>query len=157
MKIVLYNIGKTDVPYLKEGVDDYCNRIRHFIDFSVVDLPLVKHGKSLTPELLCAKEGELISKAVAKSNIVALLDERGKEYSSRALAEWLRKLFDQGVRQLSFVTGGAYGFSPTVHDLADYKLSLSKMTFTHQMVRLIFTEQLYRAMTIIKGIPYHNE
>lgn len=157
MKLVLFNIGKTDVPYVKEGLEDYYKRIRHFIDFSVVDLPPVKHGKNLTPELLCAKEGEIISAAAAKCNIIILLDEKGKEYTSRSFSAWLDKIMNLGVKQIGIVTGGAYGFSPEVYKLAHYALSLSKMTYPHQLVRLVFAEQLYRALTLIKGLPYHND
>jgi 23S rRNA (pseudouridine1915-N3)-methyltransferase len=157
MKVVLYNMGKTDVSYLKDGLDDYYKRIRHFIDFSIVDLPLVKHNKSYSPELLCEKEGEIICQAVAKSNIIILLDEKGKEFTSRAFSEWLDKLMNTGARQVAIVTGGAYGFSPAAYKMAHHTLSLSKMTYPHQLVRLVFAEQLYRALTLIKGLPYHND
>jgi 23S rRNA (pseudouridine1915-N3)-methyltransferase len=157
MKLVLYNIGKTDVPYLKEGLEDYYSRIGHFIDFSIIDLPPVKYGKNLTPEMLCDKEGEIICKAVAKSNIIILLDEKGEEYSSRSFSVWLGTMMNKGTKQVAFVIGGAYGFSPAVYKLAHQKLSLSKMTYPHQLVRVIFAEQLYRALTLIKGIPYHND
>jgi 23S rRNA (pseudouridine1915-N3)-methyltransferase len=157
MKLVQYNIGKTDVPYVKEGIDDYQRRIRHFIDFSIVDLPLIKHNKSFSPELLCQKEGEMICQSASKSNIIILLDEKGKEFTSRSFSEWIEKLTTSGAKQVAFVTGGAYGFSNDVYNLADHKISLSKMTMPHQLVRLFFVEQLYRAFTIIKGIPYHND
>jgi 23S rRNA (pseudouridine1915-N3)-methyltransferase len=157
MKLVLYTIGKTDVPYIREGIDDYLKRIRHFIDFSIVDLPLIRHNKNYTPELLCHKEGEMIIQSVSKSNIIILLDEKGKEYTSRSFSEWLDKLMTSGVRQVSFVVGGAYGFSDDVYKLAHQKISLSQMTLPHQLIRLFFAEQLYRAFTLIKGIPYHND
>jgi 23S rRNA (pseudouridine1915-N3)-methyltransferase len=157
MKIVLYNIGKTEAPYLRTGVEEYIRRISHFIDFSVVDLPSVKHGKNLTSDVLCKKEGEMLLHALTNSGFIILLDEKGKEYSSRSFSEYLNRIMNQGVRQISFVTGGAYGFSKEVYAVAQHKFSLSQMTFTHQIVRLVFLEQLYRAFTLIKGIPYHND
>jgi len=157
MKITLLNIGKTDSAIIREGITDYQKRLGFFIDFSIVDLPDIKQAKNLSSEQIRQKEGELIIKSVIKADIVVLLDEKGTEYSSREFSDWLTKMIIQGCRHLVFVTGGAYGFSDGVYKLAQFKISLSRMTFTHQMVRLIFTEQLYRAFTILKGIPYHND
>lgn len=157
MKLTLLNIGKTDTTCMREGINDYSKRINHFIDFSVVDLAVKKVSKKESPQQLLKREGEILEKALKKSQIIVLLDEKGREYSSRDFAGWLEKMMNQGVKQISFVTGGAYGFSKDLYKVADYKFSLSKMTFTHQMVRLLFAEQLYRAFTIIKGIPYHND
>jgi 23S rRNA (pseudouridine1915-N3)-methyltransferase len=157
MKFTLYNVGKTDNNYIKEGIGDYLKRIGHFIDFSVVDLPEVKQKKNLTPENIKLKEGEMLLKYLSKTDIVVLLDENGTEYTSRGFSDWLNKLINQGSKQVSFVTGGAYGFSDDVYKKAHFKISISKLTFTHQLVRLVFIEQLYRACTIIKGIPYHND
>jgi 23S rRNA (pseudouridine1915-N3)-methyltransferase len=157
MKFYLYNIGKSDTEYLATGIKNYADRIKHFIDFSITDLPAVKNGKNLTFESFRQKEGELISKAVANCDIVIILDENGTEYDSRTFAGWLNKILNKGVKNVAFVSGGAYGFSEEIYKRADYKISLSKMTFTHQLVRLVFTEQLYRAFTILKGLPYHND
>jgi 23S rRNA (pseudouridine1915-N3)-methyltransferase len=157
MKFSLYNIGKSNIPYLQQGIRDYSIRINHFIDFSVIDLPAVKHSKSLTPVLLCQKEGELLKPYLMKCNMIILLDEKGKEYTSRDFSEYLNRLMNQGAKQIAFVTGGAYGFSEDVRKMASHTLALSQMTFTHEMVRLVFLEQLYRALTLIKGIPYHND
>jgi 23S rRNA (pseudouridine1915-N3)-methyltransferase len=157
MKFTLYNIGKTEVPYLQQGIDEYLGRINHFINFSIIDLPQVRHGKGLSPEILSIKEGEILAKALANNDVIILLDEKGKEYTSRAFSGYLAGIMNQGVKHVAFVTGGAYGFSVEIRKLAHHSMSLSRMTFTHQLVRLIFAEQLYRALTLIKGIPYHND
>lgn len=157
MRITLYNIGKTDQNYVKEGISDYQKRIGFFVDFKIVDLPEIKNAKSLSPQLIKQKEGETLIKSLDKGDIVILLDENGSLFSSKGFSEWLGKQLSQGIKHLVFITGGAYGFSDEMYKIANFKMSLSKMTFTHQMVRLIFSEQLYRAFTIIKGIPYHND
>jgi len=157
MKLTLLNIGKTDVPYLQTGIADYTKRISHFLDFTVKDLPVKKISRNETPQQLCMREGEIIKKHIAGFDRIVLLDEQGKEFNSRDFAGWIQKLMNQGVRQVAFVTGGAWGFTEDIYRMADHKLSLSKMTLTHQMVRLLFAEQLYRALTLIKGIPYHND
>lgn len=157
MKFFLFNIGKTSDETIKTGVEEYCRRIKHFVDFSVVDLHEIKSERSFTTEIYKQKEGEIIKKAITKIDIVIILDENGTEYDSQEFAKWISKILNQGKRQIAFVTGGAYGFSEELYRLADYKVSLSRMTFTHQLVRLVFVEQLYRALTIIKGLPYHND
>ena len=157
MKMILYNIGKTDTVFVRQGIEEYHKRIRNFIDFSIVDLPVVKHTKSTSPADLITKEAGIILNAVSDSDIVVLLDEMGKEYTTREFSGWLEKLMNRSIKKIAFVSGGAYGFSENVYKASKYQLSLSKMTFTHQMVRLFFTEQLYRALTIIRGIPYHND
>lgn len=157
MKLTLYNIGKTDSSYIVDGIEDYVKRINHFIDFSIIYLPNIKHSKNLGSELICKKEGEMLLKATAKCNFIVLLDEKGKEFSSTGFAKWFSGIMTQSYRDVAFIIGGAYGFSPEVYRKASLKISLSKMTFTHQLARLFFVEQLYRAFTIIKGIPYHNE
>jgi 23S rRNA (pseudouridine1915-N3)-methyltransferase len=157
MKFTLYNIGKTDIRYINEGISDYSKRIGHFIDFTVTDLPEIKNKKNFSPDTIKQKEGELLIKFLAKTDVIILLDENGTEFKSRGFSEWLNKLINQGNKQVSFVTGGAYGFSEDLYKIAHFKISLSKLTFTHQVVRLVFVEQLYRACTIMKGIPYHNE
>ena len=157
MKLTLYNTGKTDITYIRQGIEEYKNRIIHFIDFSIVDIPAVKHTKTMSPEDLKDKEGELILKSVTGNNLLVLLDEKGREYSTHEFSEWLKKIMDQSIKKVAFISGGAYGFSGKVYKKAHQQISFSKMTFTHQMIRLIFTEQLYRALTIIRGIPYHND
>lgn len=157
MKINVYNIGKTDSTYLKQGVDEYIKRLRYFVEISVYDLPDIKQTGGMNADFIKRKEGEKLQKRLTKSDLIILLDESGKEYTSRGLAEWLNKVISSGPREISFLSGGAYGFSDDIIRLSDFKLSLSKMTFTHQMVRLIFLEQLYRAFTIIKGMNYHND
>lgn len=156
MKLTLFNIGKTDVDYLRKGIEDYTGRIGYFINFSVVDLPTVKHSRKSPAVELIKKESDIISGAVSESSCIVLLDEKGVQLSSAGFAKWLEHKMNQGIKSIAFVTGGAYGFSEKIYKMADERISLSKMTFTHQMVRLIFVEQLYRALTIIKSIPYHN-
>jgi len=156
MKMTLFNIGKTDVDYLRTGIEEYTKRVSHFVHFSIVDIPVIKHSKNTPTEDLMVREGNLISEAVSGSNLIVLLDERGEQLSTAGFSKWIEQKMNQGTKTIAFVTGGAYGFSQKVYDIADFRISLSKMTFTHQMVRLIFVEQLYRALTIIKGIPYHN-
>lgn len=157
MKITLVNIGKTDKSYVREGLADFQKRIGYFVDFSIVDLPEIKQVKSLSIDQIKQKEGVQLLKFLTKSDLCILLDEKGTEFSSRGLSTWLEKNMNQGSKHIVFVTGGAYGFSDDIYKVAQQKISLSQMTFTHQMVRLIFTEQLYRAFTILKGIPYHND
>ena len=157
MKFTLFTIGKTDIPYIKQGIDGYLQRIVHFVDFSIIELPQIRHTKSLSPELLCKKEGESLANALRNCNLIILLDENGKEHTSRSFSEYLNKIMNKHLHHVAFVTGGAYGFSDSVYKMAHDKLSLSRMTFTHQMVRLIFMEQFYRAFTVIRGIPYHND
>lgn len=157
MKFSLYNIGKTDTDYLQKGIMDYSGRISHFYSFEVKYLPVIKKSASMPMQVLLQKETELLKKALVNEDVVILLDERGKEYSSRSFALWIEKRMNQSVRSIAFVTGGAFGFSEEIKELADYKISLSRLTFTHQMVRLIFVEQFYRACTIIRGMKYHND
>jgi 23S rRNA (pseudouridine1915-N3)-methyltransferase len=157
MKFQLFNIGKPDTDFLAAGINNYSERLKHFIDFTIIDLPVLKQGKNLSAESFKQKEGEIIKKAIIKCDIVIILDENGTEYDSRSFADWFNKIMNKGIKQVAFITGGAYGFSEDIYKMADYKISLSKMTYTHQLVRLVFMEQLYRACTIIKGLPYHND
>jgi 23S rRNA (pseudouridine1915-N3)-methyltransferase len=157
MKFTLFNTGKTDTGYIQTGTGEYARRINHFIDFSIVDIAVKKAGRSESPRQINEREGESVIKAIQPYTLKVLLDEKGKEYTSREFAGWLEKTMNQGSKQVAFITGGAYGFSDELYKTADLKISLSKMTFTHQMARLFFVEQLYRALTLIKGIPYHND
>ena len=149
-------VGKTADKLYSEGIDNYANRINHYINFNIKVIPELKNSKSLSEEQQKEKEGELILKNIEDKAFVVLLDERGKELRSVEFAAWLDNK-QQTVRNLTFVIGGPYGFSQAVYDRADGKISLSRMTFSHQMVRLVFTEQIYRACTILRNEPYHHE
>lgn len=156
MKTLLILIGKTTSKVFNTGINDYVERISHYMPFDIITIPELKNTKSITEEQQKEKEGELILKHIQPGDTLVLLDEHGKELRSIELANWLERK-QQTCRRLVFVIGGPYGFSKEVYDKANEKISLSKMTFSHQMVRLIFTEQIYRACTIIKGEPYHHE
>jgi 23S rRNA (pseudouridine1915-N3)-methyltransferase len=157
MDLKLVTVGKTDVKWVKEGLDLYVSRLRHYAPFTLVEIPQLKNVSAFTQEQIKEKEGELILKQVTPGDSVILLDERGKEYRSVEWAEWIRQRLARGGKGLVFVIGGAYGFSQAVYDRAEGMISLSRMTFSHQMVRTVFAEQLYRAFTIIRGEPYHHE
>lgn len=157
MKITLLTVGKTDKEWVREGLDIYVSRLKHYIPFSVVEIPELKNVSALTRDQIKAREGELILKNIRPTDDVILLDERGKEYSSTELAKIIQDKLSYGNRDIVYVIGGAYGFSDQVYKRADSKLSLSRMTFSHQMVRAIFAEQIYRAFTIMRGEPYHHE
>ena len=156
MKTILVLVGKTQSKIFKVGIDDYVSRIEHYMPFSITIIPELKNTKSLSEDQQKQKEGELILKEIQPSDTVVLLDEHGAEFRSVEYANWLKQK-QNTARRLIFIIGGPYGFSPDVYARANEKISLSRMTFSHQMVRLIFTEQLYRACTIIKGEPYHHE
>ena len=157
MNLSLLTVGKTDIQWVKDGLDVYVSRLRHYVPFSVTEIPELKKVSALTEAQIKEKEGELILKQVGPADILVLLDERGTQYRSVEFARWMEKQLGQSARNLIFVIGGAYGFSPAVYERANGKISLSPMTFSHQMVRTIFAEQLYRAFTILKGEPYHHE
>lgn len=156
MKTILIQVGKTVNKHFVTGINDYVERIGHYMPFEVVTIPELKNTKNLTEEQQKQTEGELILKQLQASDIVVLLDEHGKEYRSVEFARWLEQKRNTA-RRLVFIIGGPYGFSKDVYSRANEQLSLSKMTFSHQMIRLTFTEQVYRACTIIKGEPYHHE
>ncbi len=156
MNIKLIVVSKTDVPYIQTGIDEYVGRLKHYCDFELVTVPALKNMGKATPDEVKEKEGQLILKQLEKVDCVVLLDEHGKEYTSVDFAEYLQKQMNGGVRTLAFVVGGAFGFSPAVYAAAKSKISLSQMTFNHQMVRLFFLEQLYRAHTILRHEKYHN-
>ena len=157
MKIVLLTVGKTDVPWVKEGLELYASRLAHYIPFSVTEIPELKKAGALSREQIKSKEGEQILRQLGPQDVLVLLDEHGQECRSLEFAAWLDKQLGCGAKSLVFAVGGAYGFSPQVYERATWKISLSKMTFSHQMVRTVFAEQLYRAFTILKGEPYHHE
>ncbi len=156
MKTALILVGKTNDTHLQAIISDYAERITHYMPFEIIVIPELKNTKSLSEEQQKVREGELIMKQLTAQDTVILLDERGKQYRSLEFAKWIEKQ-QLTARRLVFVIGGPYGFSSTIYDRANGKISLSMMTFSHQLVRTIFTEQLYRACTIIKGEPYHHE
>ena len=156
MKTLLILVGKTTDRHFQAGISDYVERIGHYMPFELVTIPELKNTKSLSEEQQKAAEGELILKQIQASDTVVLLDEHGRELRSIEFARWLEQKRNTA-RRLIFVIGGPYGFSHAVYARANEQLSLSKMTFSHQMIRLVFTEQIYRACTIIKGEPYHHE
>jgi len=156
MKITLIFTGKTSFGYLKTGIDDYLKRIKRYVPLELRELPDLKKTGSLPAVLIAEREGKMILDAVTQGDLLILLDETGKSYSSEKFAVQIQKWMNAGTRNIVFAIGGAYGFSPEVYNRANQKISLSEMTFSHQLVRLIFTEQLYRAFTIIRGEPYHH-
>lgn len=156
MKITLLTVGKTDNNYLSEGIKIYFDRLQHYIKFEMVEVVLPKTTKKLQTEQLKEAEGKLLIKYFQDADTIILLDEKGRQYSSESFAGWLQKNMNAGTRHLVFVVGGAFGFSQEVYSAASGKMALSEMTFSHQMVRLFFMEQLYRAFTILRNEPYHN-
>ena len=157
MKITLLTVGKTDRDWVKQGLDIYVSRLKHYIPFNMVEIPELKNVSALSKDQIKTREGELILKNIRPTDDVILMDEHGKEYTSVEFAKVLQEKISYTGKDMVFVIGGAYGFSPEVYSRANSKISLSKMTFSHQMVRAIFAEQLYRAFTIMKGEPYHHE
>lgn len=156
MKTVLYVVGKTDEPFLETGMQKYQQRIVRYTSFEFQVLPDLKNSKSLSEAVQKKKEGELILKKLLPGDYVILLDEKGKNFSSVELAQWTEQIFQQSHKRLVYIIGGPYGFSKSVYDRANGLLSLSRMTFSHQLVRLLFLEQLYRCHSIINGDPYHH-
>lgn len=157
MKVCLLVIGKTDTEFVRAGIAEYEKRLKYYIPYEMKVIPDVRNTKNMNEMRQKEREGELILAQLETSDFVVLLDERGNEYTSKAFAEFLAQKMLTSIKRMIFVIGGPYGFSEEVYKRANMKISLSKMTFSHQMVRMIFTEQLYRAMTILKGEPYHHE
>jgi len=157
MQIKLIAVGKTDHPAIRTLLEEYVTRLGFYIKFELEVIPDLKNAKNLSEPAQKQKEGELILKKIQTSDEVILLDEQGKQFSSVDFADYLQKKMNAGLRQLVFVIGGPYGFSEEIYQRANGKISLSKMTFSHQMVRVFFTEQLYRAFTILKNEPYHHQ
>jgi len=156
MQIKLIAIGKTDNKQLQSLIDDYKKRLIHYIKFELEIIPDLKNTKNLNETQQKQKEGELILSKLNSSDVLILLDENGKQIDSIAFSQYLQKYMNSGIKTLVFVIGGPYGFSKEVYQNARGKLSLSKMTFSHQMIRLFFLEQLYRGFTILKNEPYHH-
>ncbi|HEX8514699.1 MAG TPA: 23S rRNA (pseudouridine(1915)-N(3))-methyltransferase RlmH [Bacteroidia bacterium] len=157
MKITLILNGKTEDDFIINGFSVYEQRLKHYLPFETLVIPALKNTKALSIEQQKQKEGELILKNLQSSDKMILLDENGKEHDSVGFSGFIQQQMNSGIKNLVFVVGGPYGFSEEVYKRANGKLSLSKMTFSHQMVRLFFVEQVYRAMTILKNEPYHHQ
>lgn len=157
MKIEVLAVGKTDDKYIDEGIRRYAERIKHYVPFELKTIPDIKNVRNMSEEQQKRLEGQAIMSELTTADVVALLDEKGRELTSREFADFCSKTALSGAKRLIFVIGGPYGFSDEVYARANHKISLSRMTFPHQLVRLIFAEQLYRAQTIIKGEPYHHD
>ncbi len=157
MKITLLAISKTTEKYLQDGIAIYENRLQHYCKFQRIEIPDLKNSKNLSFEQQKQKEAELILSKISNTEFVVLLDENGKEFSSLNFSTEINKWMNQSISNVTFIIGGPYGFDQSVYNRANLKISLSKLTFSHQMVRLFFVEQLYRAFSILKGEPYHHQ
>lgn len=157
MKISLFVVGKTNHSYLSPGIDDYTKRINHYIPFNIQYIADAKNTKSLSQSQQKQAEGQNLLNAFDKSDYVVLLDERGQEFTSKDFSSFIEKKMQTVAKRLVFVVGGPYGFSDDVYQRANEKISLSKMTFPHDLIRLVFTEQLYRSFTIMNNEPYHHD
>lgn len=157
MKIVIIAVGRTTTGYINEGISHYMDRLRHYLPVELLVIPDVKATKAMTEAKQKDAEGKAILASLQPGDNVILLDERGRQMTSREFSEMIVEKMNRGLRRLVFVIGGPYGFSADVYARADSQLSLSRMTFTHEMVRLFFIEQVYRAMTITRGEPYHHD
>ena len=157
MKIKIIAIGKTDDKNLQLMIQTYEQRLKHYVKFEMKIIPDIKNSKNLTNEQQKEKEGDLLIKEIQTTDQLILLDEKGKEFRSREFSQLLQKKMNSGIKQLVFVIGGPYGFSNKIYQKANGKVSFSKMTFSHQMIRLFVVEQIYRAFTILKNEPYHHE
>jgi len=156
MKILLLVVGKTDQQYLAEGVREYIKRLKHYIGFDYQEIPDIKNRKTLTPAQQKKRESEFIEKKLKVGDKLLVLDEGGTEFSSITFSRFLQKQMNSGIKRLVFVVGGPYGFDESIYAKSKAKISMSRMTFSHQMIRLFFVEQLYRGMTILKNEPYHH-
>lgn len=157
MEILLLAVGKTNIGFVEEGIREYTGRLKRYVPFRIECLKDVKGAGQLPEQRQKELEGAMILERLQGSDVVVLLDEHGREYTSREFAGWMEKQMATGRKRLAFVVGGPYGFSPEVYARAEGKVSLSRMTFNHEMVRLFFVEQIYRAMTILRGEPYHHD
>lgn len=157
MQVTLLCIGKTGKKFLEEGEQEYLKRLRHYLSFQLQIIPDIKQAKNLSQSQIKQREGECILEKISSADTLILLDEKGKEFSSIDFSAYLQDQFNRGGKHIYFVVGGPYGFSEDVYQRSNGKISLSQMTFSHQMIRLFFIEQLYRAMTILKNEPYHHQ
>lgn len=156
MEIILLVIGKTRTSFISEAIKEYSKRLKHYLRFNIIEISDIKTSKSMSQQIQKEKEGKLILENTQNSDFLILLDERGKEYTSEEFANYIERLMGSGRKRTIFAVGGPYGFSKDVYERADAMISLSRMTFNHEMVRAFFIEQTYRAMTIIRGEPYHH-
>ena len=157
MKFCLLVVGKTASSFMSKGIEEYKSRVNRYVGFEIISISDLKSTRGLTEMQQKEKEGEMLLASLTPSDTVILLDEKGREYTSREFADFQASMMNRGVKRLVYVIGGPYGFSQKVYDRADGKISLSRMTFSHEMARLCFCEQLYRAMTILRGEPYHHD
>jgi 23S rRNA (pseudouridine1915-N3)-methyltransferase len=157
MKIALLQVGKTSGKYLTDGINTFKERVRKYNDFEIFTIPDIRSTRNMPAREQITREGEKILKFFKKDDYIVILDDKGKEFSTLEFSSWLEKMFMAQKKRIVFVVGGAWGFSDEIFEMADFNLSLSRLTFSHQMVRLLFLEQLYRAFTVIKGEPYHHE
>ncbi|MDR2911609.1 MAG: 23S rRNA (pseudouridine(1915)-N(3))-methyltransferase RlmH [Bacteroidales bacterium] len=157
MKVILLVVGKTDKRYVQDAVDEYIKRLKHYVSFDLEVIPDLKNSKNITSEMHKIKEGCLILNREFNGKELHLFDEGGQMFTSREFASFIEKKMLSGLKELIFVIGGPYGFSTEVYEKANSKISLSKMTFSHQMARILCVEQIYRALTILKGEPYHHD
>ena len=157
MKFCLLVVGKTASSFMSKGIEEYKGRVNRYVGFEIISISDLKSTRGLTEMQQKEKEGEMLLASLTPSDTVILLDEKGREYTSREFADFQASMMNRGVKRLVYVIGGPYGFSQKVYDRADGKISLSRMTFSHEMARLFFCEQLYRAMTILRGEPYHHD
>ena len=157
MKLKLITIGKTQKSFLIDGENEYLKRLAKYISFEKIEIPDLKNAKNLTQDQIKLEEGKLILSKLDKSTLIVLLDEKGKDYTSLQFSKWIQDEMNRGHKVITFIIGGAYGFSDEVYKIANQKISLSKMTLSHQMIRMFFVEQVYRAFSILNGEPYHHE
>ena len=157
MKFCLLVVGKTASSFMSKGIEEYKSRVNRYVGFEIISISDLKSTRGLTEMQQKEKEGEMLLASLTPSDTVILLDEKGREYTSREFADFQASMMNRGVKRLVYVIGGPYGFSQKVYDRADGKFSLFRMTFSHEMARLFFCEQLYRAMTILRGEPYHHD
>lgn len=157
MRLILLVIGKTTDKHVQVLIDDYASRLSHYVPFQMEVIPELRNTKALTIEQQKSQEAELIKKQLQPGDYIVLLDEHGAERKSTEFAAWLQKRMNAGARRIVFIVGGPYGFDPCIHTMAHEEVSLSLMTFSHQLIRVLFVEQLYRAQTILRGEPYHHE
>lgn len=157
MEITILSIGRISLDWIQKGLELFESRIGRYIKFSVQVLPDIRNAKSLSVEQIKTEEGKNLLAQINPTDYVVLLDEKGREFTSRGFAEWIQKQMNSGRKRLLLIIGGPYGFSEAVYERADNKIALSSMTFTHEMAKLLLTEQIYRAMTILRGEPYHHD
>lgn len=157
MKIKIVAIGKTHKSFLVDGESEYLKRIKKYVAIEKIEIPDLKNAKKLTFKQIKEKEGKLLLSKIENHSLIVLLDEKGKEFTSLKFSKWVQDKMNRGYKNIIFLIGGAYGFSDEVYSIANEKIALSKMTFSHQMIRMLFTEQIYRAFTILNNEPYHHE